>query len=73
VAVADGGCSVDEDDTEDEHPRHWLAELLQAHGVEALPEDLERLPYEVAFSERLRSRLVGFSAGVAAPNQVASA
>ena len=27
----------DDDDTQDDHPWEWLAELLRAHGVEATP------------------------------------
>jgi hypothetical protein len=47
----------DDDDTQDQHPWEWLAELMRAHGVEASPEELRLLPYEVEFSERLRTRL----------------
>lgn len=47
----------DDDDTEDEHPWEWLAGLLLAHGVEASPDELRLLPYDVVFSQRLRTRL----------------
>ena len=33
----------------------WLAELLRAHGVEAPPVELRRLPYGVELSDRLRA------------------
>jgi hypothetical protein len=38
---------------------HWntLAETLRAQGVDASPEELRRLPHDVALSERLRARL----------------
>jgi hypothetical protein len=48
----------DDDDTRDEHPWEWLAELLHVHGVEATAEELRLLPYDVEFSERLRARVV---------------
>ncbi len=47
----------DDDDTQDEHPWEWLAELLHVRGVEATAEELRPLPYDVVFSERLRARL----------------
>jgi hypothetical protein len=47
----------DDDDTQDEHPWEWLAELLHDHGVEATTEELRLLPYDVVFSERLRARV----------------
>jgi hypothetical protein len=38
---------------------HWntLAETLRAHGIDASPGDLRRLPHDVALSEGLRARL----------------
>lgn len=47
----------DDDDTQDEHPWEWLAGLMLAHGVEASPDELRLLPYDVVFSQRLRTRL----------------
>ncbi len=47
----------DAEETGEEHPWEWLAELLRAQGVEAPPEDLRGLPYDVEFSDRLRARL----------------
>lgn len=47
----------DAEQTGDEHPWVWLAERLRAQGVEATPERLRRLPYNVILSERLRARL----------------
>jgi hypothetical protein len=48
----------DDDESQDEHPWEWLAELLHVHGVEATAEELRHLPYNVVFSERLRARVV---------------
>lgn len=48
----------DDEDTQDEHPWDWLAELLRAHGVEVTAEELRLLPYNVIFSERLQARVV---------------
>jgi hypothetical protein len=48
----------DNDDTQDEHPWEWLAELLHVHGIEATAEELRVLPYDVVFSERLRARVM---------------
>lgn len=47
----------DDEDTEEEHPWSWLSERLHAVGVEVPPERLKELPYEVVFSQRLRSRV----------------
>ena len=47
----------DDDDTQDEHPWEWLAELLHDRGIHATAEELRLLPYDVLFSERLRARL----------------
>ena len=47
----------DEDDTEEEHPWEWLAELLTAHGVGMSADRLRSLPYVVEYSERLLARL----------------
>lgn len=47
----------DGDDPPDEHPWEWLAGLLRAHGVEASPEELRLLPYDVVFSQRLLTRI----------------
>ena len=47
----------DDDDTQDEHPWEWIAELLHVRGVTATAEELRLVPYDVVFSERLRARL----------------
>ena len=47
----------DDDDTGYDHPWEWLAGLLRDHGVEATVEELRVLPYDVVFSERVRTRL----------------
>lgn len=49
----------DEDGTEQEHPWAWLAERLRVHGVDAPPDRLSQLPYDVVFSRRLRARVSG--------------
>ena len=47
----------DAEQTGDDHPWEWLAELLRDHGVAASPEQLRTLPYDVELSDRLRARL----------------
>ncbi|MGY2076109.1 hypothetical protein [Blastococcus sp. SYSU DS0828] len=47
----------DAEDTGDDHPWEWLAELLRAAGVDVVAEDLRGLPYVVEFSDRLRARV----------------
>lgn len=47
----------DDDDTQDEHPWEWLAQLLRLKGVDASADQLKLLPYDVEFSERLRARM----------------
>ena len=49
----------DNDDTQDKHDWEWLAECLRNSGVQVSPHDHQGLPYDVAFSERLRARMVG--------------
>ncbi|MDT0277266.1 hypothetical protein [Blastococcus goldschmidtiae] len=48
----------DAEDTGEDHPWSWLAELLRVQGVDAGPEDLRGLPYAVEFSNRLRARVL---------------
>ncbi|MGY2065079.1 hypothetical protein [Blastococcus sp. SYSU DS0619] len=47
----------DAEDTGEEHPWEWLAQLLRARGVDVPPEHLVGLPYDVELSDRLRARL----------------
>jgi len=47
----------DAEETGDEHPWDLLAERLNVLGVEATPEQLRRIPYEVILSRRLQERL----------------
>jgi hypothetical protein len=47
----------DDDDTEDEHPWEWLAELAQAQGIDVTADDLRQVPYEVVLTERVIRRL----------------
>lgn len=54
-----------DDDAKGEHPWEWLASLLRTHGVEALPEELKQLPYDVVFSPRLLTRLADGAGGPA--------
>lgn len=44
----------DAEDTGEDHPWEWLGELLRVQGIEASPEELRTLPYDVEFSDRLR-------------------
>jgi len=41
----------------EDHPWEWLAELLRGRGIDAVPEQLRTLPYEVVLTERVRQRL----------------
>jgi hypothetical protein len=47
----------DAEDTGEDHPWEWLSELLRAQGIEAPPEELRVLRYDVEFSDRLRARI----------------
>ncbi len=51
-----------DDDSADEHPWEWLAGLLSGHGVDASPDELTLVPYDVVFSPRLQA-LLAASAG----------
>lgn len=52
----------DEDDTGEDHPWEWLAELARGRGIMVSADQLRRLPYEVELTGRVR-RLVAASAG----------
>ncbi|WP_094978046.1 hypothetical protein, partial [Micromonospora echinospora] len=39
----------DDEESGEEHPWSWLAELAQARGLEVTADDLRGLPYEVVF------------------------
>lgn len=41
----------DEDNTTDDHPWQWLAQLAQVRGLNVSKEDLRNLPYEVVLDE----------------------
>ncbi|MFG1950989.1 hypothetical protein [Micromonospora sp. NPDC048830] len=41
----------DEEESGEDHPWSWLAELAQARGLEVTADDLRGLPYEVVFTE----------------------
>jgi hypothetical protein len=47
----------DDDDTDDEHPWEWLAELAQARGIDVTVDDLRQVPYEVVLTERVLQKL----------------
>jgi hypothetical protein len=47
----------DDDDTADEHPYEWLAELCRQRGLDATADDLRRVPYAVELSDQPRRRL----------------
>jgi hypothetical protein len=47
----------DEDDTDDEHPWEWLAELAQKQGIDVTADVLRQVPYEVVLTERVLQRL----------------
>jgi hypothetical protein len=47
----------DDDNSEDEHPYEWLADLCHRHGLDATADDLRRVPYIIELSSELRSRL----------------
>lgn len=47
----------DAEDTGEDHPWEWLCELLRVQGIEASPEELRTLPYDVEFSDRLHDRV----------------
>ncbi len=47
----------DAEDTGEDHPWEWLAELLRAQGIEVSGAELRGLPYDVEFSDRLRARV----------------
>jgi hypothetical protein len=52
----------DDDDTDDEHPFEWLADLCRHHGLDVGADDLRRLPYFVELSDEVRRRLAHRSA-----------
>lgn len=47
----------DDDDTGEEPPWEWLAELLSSHGIAVSTDRLRTVPYVVEFSDRLRARI----------------
>jgi hypothetical protein len=47
----------DAEDTGEDHPWDWLAQLLRAHGIDAAADELRDLPYVVEFSDRLLDRI----------------
>lgn len=47
----------DEDDSPDEHPWTWLADLAARRGLTARADELRTLPYEVLLTDDLRARL----------------
>lgn len=49
----------DGDDSDEEHPWWWLAELAQERGLAVTADDLRLLPYEVVLTERVHRKLNG--------------
>lgn len=47
----------DDDDTDDEHPWEWLAELARDRGIVVTADDLRQIPYQVVLTERVLQRL----------------
>jgi len=47
----------DAEDTGEDHPWEWLAQLLRAQDIEVSPDELRGLPYAVEFSDRLGGRV----------------
>ena len=43
-----------DDESGEEHPWSWLAQLARARGLDVTAEDLRALPYEVIFTETVR-------------------
>ena len=43
----------DDDDSMDDHPWSWLAELARARGLDVPEEHLRELPYDVVLTDRL--------------------
>jgi len=43
----------DDDESEDDHPWSWLAELARARGLDVTAEDLQGLPYEVILTDNV--------------------
>lgn len=48
-----------DDDTGDEHPWTWLAELSRARGLDVTADDLRGLPYEVVLTDDVTRWLAG--------------
>lgn len=41
----------DDDETVEEHPWSWLADLARSRGLDVAPDDLRALPYEVVLTD----------------------
>lgn len=48
----------DAEETGEEHPWAWLAELARARGLDVTADDLRGLPYEVAFTDEVQRWVV---------------
>ncbi len=48
----------DDDDSPDQHPWEWLAELAVRRGLPVRADDLRSLPYEIVLTDELRARLL---------------
>jgi hypothetical protein len=48
----------DDDESEEEHPWSWLAELARTHGIDVTADELKQLQYEVILTDRVTQWLV---------------
>jgi hypothetical protein len=44
----------DDDESTEDHPWSWLADLARARGLNVTADDLRNLPYEVVFTDKVR-------------------
>ncbi len=48
----------DDDESEEEHPWSWLAELARTHGIDVTADELKELQYEVVLTDGVTQWLV---------------
>jgi hypothetical protein len=48
----------DDDESEEEHPWSWLAELARTHGIDVTADELKELHYEVVLTDGVTQWLV---------------
>ncbi|WP_158632225.1 hypothetical protein [Micromonospora sp. Llam0] len=49
----------DDDETAEEHPWLWLADLARSRGLDVVADDMRALPYEVILTEDVTRWLTG--------------